>query len=437
MQIVASNLPPGVRSIDLDVEYDSAVLGLRDVDANAALVQGWSGPQLAASRICLRDIALTNNTVTEGTLASFTFDWVSKPASDTAHLVSFSAVRMLTETGDTLAVPPHRLESTGYVCGIHPYTLCDFNSDGSIDFDDLMILALGWIHQDLHCDVGPLMAGSSITQPIPIRDGVVDLEDLLVFAHRWDMHHTMRLPKPSSLFARHSAALSAEPYLSIIGDQPAVGDTVLLILGLESPRRLLGARCNILYDAEKVDYLGAKGKEMRSPDPNGCIAIPPFVKARAGSVDLEYACISPHSAPGELAQLGFLVKNPGLLTFRLDHVELRDFNNFALTPAEQSVASTVASPQHCFQLLQNAPNPFNQRTIFSFSLSQPQSVRLEIFNSLGRRVATLIDRRLVAGNHELSWNGSDHTGVQLPSGLYFYRLKNGASTATRKLTIIR
>ena len=64
-------------------------------------------------------------------------------------------------------------------------------------------------------------------------------------------------------------------------------------------------------------------------------------------------------------------------------------------------------------------------------------MRLDIFDLLGRRVARVIEGQLQAGLHEVRWDGSDRAGRQLPSGVYFFRLKNGTATATRKLTIIR
>jgi hypothetical protein len=90
-----------------------------------------------------------------------------------------------------------------------------------------------------------------------------------------------------------------------------------------------------------------------------------------------------------------------------------------------------------FTLYQNHPNPFNTATTISFETSTSESVRLEIFNILGRRV---IEWRLEAqapGLHTFRWNGLDRTGKGIPSGIYFYRVSTGRATQTRKMVLLK
>lgn len=94
-------------------------------------------------------------------------------------------------------------------------------------------------------------------------------------------------------------------------------------------------------------------------------------------------------------------------------------------------------PQHF--LLQSHPNPFhispNQTTTISFALSEPSLVKLEIFNLLGQRVITLVDRNLPSGAQKFSWNGRDHRGAPVPTGVYLYRLETDRQVSTRKLVV--
>lgn len=83
-------------------------------------------------------------------------------------------------------------------------------------------------------------------------------------------------------------------------------------------------------------------------------------------------------------------------------------------------------------LAQNYPNPFNPSTTISFDLPRALSVRLTVYDALGRRVSTLIDRELPAGHHLSSFNG---TG--LASGVYLYRLEAGKYTASRKMLLTK
>jgi Secretion system C-terminal sorting domain len=83
-------------------------------------------------------------------------------------------------------------------------------------------------------------------------------------------------------------------------------------------------------------------------------------------------------------------------------------------------------------LAQNFPNPFNPTTTISFALPEKASVRLEIFNLLGQRVAILADREFTAGNHSLTWEAAN-----APSGIYFYRLNAGKESITRKMLLMK
>ena len=90
-----------------------------------------------------------------------------------------------------------------------------------------------------------------------------------------------------------------------------------------------------------------------------------------------------------------------------------------------------------FLLNQNHPNPFNPATCIEFDLSLGCQVKLEIYNILGNRVRTLIDDRLVAGHKSITWDGKDNQGKQVTSGIYFYRLKAGDFTESKKMVIVR
>ena len=89
------------------------------------------------------------------------------------------------------------------------------------------------------------------------------------------------------------------------------------------------------------------------------------------------------------------------------------------------------------QLQQNAPNPFNNQTVFSYSLPEQGPVRVEILTLIGQRVAVLSQGQQKAGNHRLSWNGRDDAGRLLSSGVYLYRLVTTQGVLTRKLVLLR
>jgi methionine-rich copper-binding protein CopC len=85
-----------------------------------------------------------------------------------------------------------------------------------------------------------------------------------------------------------------------------------------------------------------------------------------------------------------------------------------------------------FALGENYPNPFNPTTIIPFSLKEAVTVNLSVFNIIGQRVATLVNERLPAGNHSVSWDATS-----MPSGTYIYRIEAGDFVESRKLILLK
>jgi hypothetical protein len=90
-----------------------------------------------------------------------------------------------------------------------------------------------------------------------------------------------------------------------------------------------------------------------------------------------------------------------------------------------------------YSLSQNYPNPFNANTQIQFALPKAGKTRLEVFNILGQRVNTLVDEFMEAGYKIVNWDGRDYTGQEVPSGIYFYRLRSEGFLQTKKMLIIQ
>ena len=85
-----------------------------------------------------------------------------------------------------------------------------------------------------------------------------------------------------------------------------------------------------------------------------------------------------------------------------------------------------------FSLAQNYPNPFNPTTTIKYSIPKLSFVTIKIYDVLGREVATLVNEEKTIGNYKVEFNGSN-----LSSGIYFYTLKAGKFTQTRKLVLMK
>ena len=98
-------------------------------------------------------------------------------------------------------------------------------------------------------------------------------------------------------------------------------------------------------------------------------------------------------------------------------------------------ASQSALPDQ-FELGANYPNPFNPSTIIPYQLPASMHVRLDVFNLLGQRIATLVDGDRSAGFHIAAWDATDAAGRAVGAGVYLYRLSGSEGQVTRRMLLI-
>ena len=109
--------------------------------------------------------------------------------------------------------------------------------------------------------------------------------------------------------------------------------------------------------------------------------------------------------------------------------------HFALSLQAFSTDKGTALPTS-FSLGQNYPNPFNPSTIIPYQIPVSTRVRLEVFNLLGQRLATLVDAERSAGAHMAQWDGTDVAGRAVGAGVYIYRLSGGGMTESRRMVLV-
>ena len=88
-------------------------------------------------------------------------------------------------------------------------------------------------------------------------------------------------------------------------------------------------------------------------------------------------------------------------------------------------------------LYPNTPNPFNIRTVLSWFLNTPGPVRLEIYNTLGQRVRTLVDEVQAPGRHRVSWDARDQRGAPVAAGVYLSQLQYPGGVQTQRLLYLK
>jgi N-acetylneuraminic acid mutarotase len=105
------------------------------------------------------------------------------------------------------------------------------------------------------------------------------------------------------------------------------------------------------------------------------------------------------------------------------------FDTLQSATSVEAIDNTVPES---FLLAQNYPNPFNPSTTIQFSLPEQLFMKLEVFNTLGEKVTTLVSEELNAGNYEYEWNASN-----LPSGVYLYKMQTTNFSTSKKMILIK
>ena len=95
------------------------------------------------------------------------------------------------------------------------------------------------------------------------------------------------------------------------------------------------------------------------------------------------------------------------------------------------------TPRPAAVLHGNYPNPFNPETTITYSLSSPSKVTLQIYNSKGQLVKTLVDGKIENGNRSVSWDGNDNRGRETGSGVYFLKLTADKHSEFTKMLLVR
>jgi len=85
----------------------------------------------------------------------------------------------------------------------------------------------------------------------------------------------------------------------------------------------------------------------------------------------------------------------------------------------------------------NYPNPFNPDTNINFYIGSETITALEIYNLKGQKINTILNRKLSIGEYNIPWEGLDHDGNSVPSGLYLYKLSSGDFQQTRKMLLLK
>lgn len=303
------------------------------------------------------------------------------------------------------------------------YVLGDVGTGVSGPYDGLVTVAdhtglastYGLIEGDplfkSECDVGP----TEDYRPtgIPVPDGVVGFEDLVMFAMNYEAES---LPRTISG--------TAEP--NLVWEQ--VDDRIWSL-------RLIEPCANLKALHITGELAAGTLPEIMPGELLAAQAAPVFLRNidRLG-LDTGVAILGRGvglTGSGELLRMR-LAEGTDLVSTT---IQTRGIDNTEMV-REPRVPTVVPVPV-AFNLAQNVPNPFNPQTRIRFDLPQPQSVRLAVYSLDGRLVQRLVAGTLPAGRHEAIWDGRDDAGRRSASGTYIYRLDAGSYREMRKMNLMK
>ena len=367
-----------------------------------------------------------------GTVARIKFVSHANAPNGTNIQFSLSSVSANDTVGTTIPMSPVTLTVTLSGITVWPG---DTNSEGIVNQADILPLDLFW------ASTGPqrpnasiIWSGQSASPWTPENatyadangDGSVNQADVLPIGLNWGKTHapisglanedtTDGLNKPNTQTLK----------IHITGSTKQ-NQTCWVEIVVDEVTNLFGISFELIYSPTTyIDSVEVSDGSWLGDD----IIFYPYIDKIAGKVSLgitRKAGQGGKSGTGIIATIQMKFKDipPVETVLTLENIAANDdlgnaiqFDvvNHTITEVEQEIVEILPTT---FALHQNYPNPFNPRTTIVYQLPVSADVELSIFSMVGQRMTTLIQERQSAGNYRMEWNA-----VNLPSGIYFYRLK--------------
>ncbi|MFC1620260.1 immunoglobulin domain-containing protein [Candidatus Neomarinimicrobiota bacterium] len=291
-------------------------------------------------------------------------------------------------------------------------TYADFDTSGTVDFDDLAIFTAGWYGEDLACELGP--ATGIVPHLIMTPDDDFNLRDLMTFIRMWDWY----TPQAAPLAKAFAQSNRLELNVSTNGQQ--------LLVGLDPSVEPAAVHLQLTYVPDKV---------QAAPDSSGSSYSLQIQRLWPGEGILEIDAALPGELAGELViPVSLEIQGREAVSVAV-YMEAVDRNGQLLGTAEQTVEVKPVPLE--FALHQNYPNPFNPTTTVDYDLPVAGDVALTVYDLLGREVIRLVDGYAEAGYYQAVWRGRSAKGEGLPSGIYLVRLAVPGHSQTIKTLLLK
>ncbi len=331
------------------------------------------------------------------------------------------------------------------------YGLADINTDGRTDGFDLSILASAF---------GSVSGDESYNPDADLEaDDRIDGFDLSLLGTRFGRLGATPLQRTEKSAPRLMAAggdrstvdyssrpdsvLRATPTRLTVesGTGPFVeGDTVQYRLRVEDTPSLFAVSAQLRYEEGKMRFArGQTGEFLRGGEDASVVGLADADDGQ-GALGLTRTRAHRHDSPsgsGHVATLQFVTRVPLEQAPSLGLSEVGLLAPDGRTAYETSVEGKTATPGESitpeeYALQGNYPNPFSRSTTLALQLPEEEFVTVEVYDTMGRRVKTIVSRRMKAGTHKLQFDAQG-----LASGTYFCRMRAEGKVSTTQMSVVR
>lgn len=223
-------------------------------------------------------------------------------------------------------------------------------------------------------------------------------------------HSSEAVEYETKIFDQHSSEIA--DILAILDQKPEIQSELLRLLKASEAFVNEGSKAKSLSKSTGAEFVHVLNRIRAHTDNSATID---FLQMGIRIIE---------EASGEVTYEQFLAKAFNHISGNSEHALSEPSGDREALPEE-------------FQINQNYPNPFNPSTTIYYALPQASEVELMIFDVMGRRVRTLMDRRQQAGRYAVTWDGRNEHGEVIASGVYLYQLRAGTFVQTRRMTLMR
>ena len=288
--------------------------------------------------------------------------------------------------------------------------LGDYDLDGIISVTDLNTFTDGWKLKDLSLQLGPTTGDAPNLKPLV--DSKFDIFDAMAFTRMWHWNSNKLSKEQTRMIADQGSALNATIESDhIIFNPPKGTKAVELILD---------------YPSSDIQFSMPINKDIS---------------------DEGLALSSLDTLNGRLVyQIGYFEQNNRSIRINTKHLQKNNLavsityqflgeENMILSAGSETLDLTPVPSE--FALHDNYPNPFNPITTINYDLPKDAYVNLIIYDILGREVANLAGKKMLAGYQTIKWNTRNNAGNPVAAGIYFYQIQTRDFVKTKKMVLLK